>query len=127
MCVIDTYIALIYYVAMDTKNDKWHTQLRKGTFELAILLLLKNDAMYGYQITKKLQEDSSFPIADGSIYPILRRMSANGWISSFKEEHEGRSRKYYYLTDAGKEISEDRWNEFLTVYSFLNNLQAGGE
>ncbi|REJ07977.1 PadR family transcriptional regulator [Halobacillus trueperi] len=111
---------------MDTKNDKWHTQLRKGTFELAILLLLKNDSMYGYQITKKMQDDSSFPIADGSIYPILRRMSANKWIDSFKEEYEGRSRKYYYLTDLGKEILEARWKEFLSVYSFLNNLKSGG-
>ncbi len=112
---------------MNTKNDKWNTQLRKGTFELAILLLLKNEAMYGYEITKGLQEDSTFPIADGSVYPILKRMNTNKWISSYKEEHEGRNRKYYYLTDLGVEVLESRWNEFFSVYSFLDNLKAKGE
>ncbi|WP_079479080.1 PadR family transcriptional regulator [Halobacillus salinus] len=111
---------------MDTKSDKWHTQLRKGTFELAILLLLNKEAMYGYQITKRLQEDSSFPIADGSIYPILRRMSANKWIDSYKEEYEGRNRKYYYVTETGQEILEARWQEFQSVYSFLDHLKAEG-
>ncbi|WP_347862476.1 PadR family transcriptional regulator [Salimicrobium sp. PL1-032A] len=112
---------------MDRINDKWSTQLRKGTFELAILLLLKKESMYGYEITKRLQEDSTFPIADGSIYPILRRMSNNAWIDSYKEEHEGRSRKYYYLTETGKEVTEDRWNEFVEVHSFLSNLKEENE
>ncbi|RWZ52381.1 PadR family transcriptional regulator [Halobacillus fulvus] len=108
---------------MNTFNDKWNTQLRKGTFELAILLLLKRKPMYGYEITKHLQEESTFPIADGSIYPILKRMSTNQWVYSYKEEHEGRSRKYYDVTDLGGKVLEARWEEFTNVYAFLDQLK----
>lgn len=103
-------------------NDKWNTQLRKGSFELAILLLIKNKPMYGYELTKSMQDSGIFPIADGSIYPILKRLTANDWMETYTEEHEGRSRKYYRITAAGKNLLEDRWAEFEKIFLFLQNL-----
>ncbi len=103
--------------------DKWNTQLRKGTFELAILLLIKRKPMYGYELTKNLQESSTFSIADGSIYPILKRMTTNGWVDSYKEEYEGRNRKYYFITELGNEVLNNRWEEFEQVFDFIRRMR----
>lgn len=90
----------MYTSNMDNET-KWHTQLSKGLLEVAIMTLLNKKRMYGYEITKQIQSSGTLAISNGSIYPILKRLEVQGWITSHQEEHEGRLRKYYNLTKAG--------------------------
>ena len=71
-----------------------------------ILAILKNRPSYGYAIIRKVQEISKNEIAwtDGMLYPVLHRLEASGFISSFwRTSENGRRRRYYEITNAGIE------------------------
>lgn len=120
--IIDIYVSLKYIIYME-KNMDWNNQISKGMFELAILILVDKKPMYGYEITKELREGKVVQIANGSIYPILRRLTNKGWIDFYQEEHEGRSRKYYFTTADGKELLSERLNYFQDLYQFVMSLK----
>jgi PadR family transcriptional regulator PadR len=90
------------------------TQLKKGILEMCILFQLTKSEMYGYEIMKIIKD--VFPdVYDGSIYAILRRLNADGYTETYmRESTGGPPRKYYRITDAGKEYSENmnqEWNK----------------
>ena len=80
-------------------------ELLKGTLSAIILkLLAENEKMYGYEISKhvKALTEGKIHLKDGSLYPALQKLTADGLLS-FKEEYVGkRVRKYYMLTKKGK-------------------------
>lgn len=84
--------------------------------EGSVLALLTSEDLYGYTITKQMQQ--SFPISESTMYPILRRLKKSGWLSTYDQAYEGRNRRYYKITDEGKtrliEIRHD-WTELKAV------------
>lgn len=108
------------------KNDNFIIQLRKGVFDLAILSLISKQPMYGYEITNALQDIPVFHIPNGSIYPILNRITKNNWAVSYWEESgDGPKRKYYRITDEGREILNSRLHDYEAVYQALMLLAKG--
>ncbi|EOQ08922.1 MULTISPECIES: PadR family transcriptional regulator [unclassified Bacillus (in: firmicutes)] len=108
------------------KNDNFIIQLRKGVFDLAILSLISKQPMYGYEITSALQDIPVFHIPNGSIYPILNRITKNNWaISYWEESGDGPKRKYYRITDEGREILHNRLDDYDAVYQALMLLAKG--
>ena len=84
--------------------DKWEVQLRKGCLELAILAALWNGRLYGLEILRRLEDDSSLIVSEGTIYPLLSRLKALSLVSSeWVESEGGHPRKYYALTRSGKQ------------------------
>ena len=105
-------------------NDKWITQLRKGIFEIAILSLLSSKKMYGYEISSALKKTQLFSISEGAIYPILKRMSKEGWIEFYwSESTEGPRRKYYFITPLGEKLLNERLSKYQELYLTLKNLR----
>jgi PadR family transcriptional regulator PadR len=89
----------MFFVAL----EKWGSQLRKGLLELGIMLLLRDGARYGLEIIQTLEERSGLVITEGTIYPLLSRLRAEGlleaeWVAS----DTGHPRKYYQLTPHGR-------------------------
>lgn len=109
---------------MDNKNKSNNTQYLKGLFEIAILMMLQKKTMYGYELTKELKESKFFSISDGSIYPILKRLTANDYVDIFSEEYEGRIRKYYRITDLGKSLIEIRLKELESIINFFEKIKG---
>lgn len=93
-------------------------ELLKGTFSAIILnLLAENGKMYGYEIFQKVKElsDGKILLKDGSLYPILQKMTKDELLS-YQEEFIGkRVRKYYFLTTKGKS-EKVRYVEELTDF-----------
>jgi PadR family transcriptional regulator PadR len=82
----------------------WTTQLRKGLLELAILNVLGNDSLYGYDIVRLLSDVDGLVITEGTIYPILSRLRNEEYVETYMEESpNGPARKYYRLTAKGRE------------------------
>ena len=90
--------------------------LRKGGLEMAILSSLWNGRLYGLEILRCLSEKSQLEVAEGTIYPILARLKAEGLLQSeWVEAEAGHPRKYYWLTVAGRRRAREMveaWNEF---------------
>jgi len=91
-----------------------NVQFKKGVLELCVLVLLDKKDRYGYELVQKISDQ--IEISEGSVYPLLRRLTKEEYFTTYlKESTEGPSRKYYQLTDKGREYLYeliDEWNEF---------------
>jgi PadR family transcriptional regulator, regulatory protein PadR len=82
---------------------RWEVQLRKGSLELAILASLWTGPLYGLEILRRLADGSSLMVPEGTVYPLLNRLKAEGWLDSeWVEAEAGHPRKYYRLTTGGR-------------------------
>jgi DNA-binding PadR family transcriptional regulator len=92
--------------------------MRKGSTTVLILSLLVEEPMYGYQLAKELAARSGgiFDFREGTLYPALHRMEKDGFLTSYWEVvAEGPSRKYYAITDQGRDTLARRsrdWGDF---------------
>jgi len=92
---------------MAPNRADWESQLRKGWLELTILASLWNEKLYGLEILRRLEDHSDLEMAEGTIYPILSRLKADGLVESkWVEAESGHPRKYYWLTPAGRSRAE---------------------
>ncbi|MES2896733.1 MAG: PadR family transcriptional regulator [Pseudomonadota bacterium] len=77
-------------------------QLKKGVLELCVLALLSRQDSYAYEIASRLAE--GIDMGEGTIYPLMRRMQTDGLVDTYLvESSSGPPRKYYKLTEAGKQ------------------------
>ncbi|ASZ12978.1 PadR family transcriptional regulator [Chitinophaga pendula] len=84
--------------------SNWTSQLKKGVLPYIILKLLNNEAYYGYELIKEIKNVLNTGVTDGTLYPILNRMHKDGLLRfEWVEQGSGIPRKYYYLTDSGKD------------------------
>lgn len=98
-------------------------QLKKGVLEIIVLKLLTGRDMYGYELMQILDQKSSgyYRLKEGSLYPVLYRLEDNHLIKSYWKSEEGRKaipRKYYAITDKGKEMIDiliGKWDQFVEV------------
>ena len=89
------------------------------------MALLRKRDYYGYELVKKISENIA--ISEGTIYPLLRRLSKGDVFTTYlKESEEGPPRKYYSLTDKGFEIYKGKykdWNVFIkSVQSIIEEV-----
>lgn len=97
------------------------TQYKKGVLELCVMALLKRQDRYGYEISEFLSQ--RIHIADGTVYPILRKLKADGLLSTYlQEESGGPPRKYYSLTKLGRETFEKERSEYLLFAAAVKNV-----
>jgi len=108
---------------------KGHQQLFKGTLTTIVLKLLSEEGrMYGYEITKKVKEQSqgSISLTEGALYPALHKLEADGLVQVAIENVGNRPRKYYSLTRQGKKEVTHKLQElsnFLWQMQTLLNLK----
>src|SRR5262249_14154784 len=82
---------------------RWEVQLRKGSLDLAILASLWSGRLYGLEILRRLESDSSLMVPEGTVYPLLGRLKDEGWVEAeWVEAEAGHPRKYYRLTASGR-------------------------
>lgn len=83
--------------------DNWVKQARKGLLEYVLLRCIAEQPMYAYEIAKRV-ERSGFDVTAGTVYPALSRLRAECWVAVDVEESKlGAPRKYYSITQLGKE------------------------
>ena len=98
------------------------TQRKKGVLDVCVLSVLKKGPSYGYQIIQDVSE--CIAVTDSTMYPILRRLESGGYVSTYSQEHNGRTRKYFEITEAGeKKIRDflDEWDEMKQIYTFVSD------
>ena len=101
------------------------TELLKGTLSLLILSLVSRKAMYGYEIAATVHRDTdgTFTWREGSLYPSLHKMEADGLIAGEWEEKEtGRKRRYYRITKKGKAALADKVQSWTELCQAVNRI-----
>jgi len=124
---IDRYLVMLYSECMNAKFfDNWTNQLRKGVLELCILNDIRNRKMYGYEIARKFRKIEGLIISEGAIYPILRRLRRNGLVETFMQDSpEGPTRKYYKLTEKGRDMVCQMNAYWDAISSQTDSIQKG--
>ena len=101
-------------------------QFKKGALELCVLNLTIEKDYYGYELVNKISD--FLDIAEGTVYPILRRLSKEGFFKTYlQESNEGPPRKYYRITPLGKERAASLKHEWEVFSSSVDDLLKGEE
>jgi PadR family transcriptional regulator PadR len=100
-------------------------QFKKGVLNLCVLVLLDKQDRYGYELVQMISDQIS--ISEGSVYPLLRRLTKEGYFTTYLQEStEGPPRKYYKLTDAGRDYLHEQLDEWRSFTSGVNTLIEEG-
>ena len=95
-------------------------QLKRGLLDVCVLAAIKSEDSYGYKIIKDMKP--YIALSESTLYTILKRLENADMLTVRTAEHDGRLRKYYHITDAGRQrIAEFRqdWEEILAIYRFV--------
>ncbi|MDQ0272654.1 PadR family transcriptional regulator [Cytobacillus purgationiresistens] len=105
--------------------NSFTTELRRGTLTLAVLSQL-DSPQYGYSLVQCL-EQSGVAIEQSTLYPLLRRLEKQELVTSSWDTTESRPRKYYVLSDKGKQVLIELKNEWDKMSGELNLLLKGAK
>ena len=102
-----------------------NTQFKKGALELCVLAQLSLGDRYGYELTDRISTEME--IAGGTLYPILKKLKEDDYVTTYLVESEnGPARKYYKLTTMGKsyyEMLKKEWDTFVKAVEKLMKLE----
>ncbi len=100
-------------------------QFKKGVLELCVLVVLCRKDFYGYELVQTISKN--IHISDGTVYPLLRRLTGENYFTTYLQESgEGPPRKYYQITPKGRKYKKAlllEWNRFTEG---VNNLIGEG-
>lgn len=95
-------------------------QLKRGLIEICVLAAMLRGPTYGYQLIRDVEPYMA--ISESTLYPILKRLEAEGCVSVRSAEHNGRLRKYYEIMPSGRaRIAEflGEWQDIMKVYYYI--------
>ncbi len=106
--------------------DDWRSQIKRGTLEFCILLMIRRRPSYGYEIITTLEQYPIMAAKENTIYPLLRRLLKEGYISSsWQESVEGLPpRKYYAMTDKGLEYLAAMTQEWAHLLDAIEEMKG---
>lgn len=103
--------------------DNTKAQMKKGVLEYCILSILANKDCYASELIAELKA-SKLIVVEGTLYPLLTRQKNAGLLSyRWEESTQGPPRKYYTLTEIGKNVLKElniSWNELVTAVNSIN-------
>lgn len=118
-CIIKILKERVITVSQSQDNFK------RGTAEMLILYLLRDEDLYGYQLTQLFAAKSlgTYTMLEGTLYSILFRMVAAGYLSEYEMlVGKKRKRRYYHLEESGKVYFEQLVKEFDVVVAGINRI-----
>lgn len=103
-------------------------QLKRGLLEVCVLAAIRDQDSYGYQIIKDMKP--YVELSESTLYPILRRLETAELLTVRSAEHNGRLRKYYHITQQGRnkiDSFQEDWKEIMSIYKFITREEKERE
>lgn len=100
--------------------------LLTGSMTMLILKLLSEKDMYGYEMIDTLRKKSEnvFELKAGTLYPLLHGLEDKGMLTCYEQEFDGKIRKYYSITKAGKKLLKEKTDEWKEYSGAVSNVLA---
>lgn len=103
-----------------------NVQFKKGILELCVLSLLRQRDHYGYELVQKIS--IQIEVSEGTIYPLLRRLGNDAHLTTYLQESvKGPPRKYYTISETGKNYLDIMVKEWLQFIEGVNELLKKGD
>lgn len=112
----------IFYIDKGGKNV-YYFPTSSALIEFLILALVEKEDSYGYEISQTIKLLAN--IKESTLYPILKKLEKNSYLTTYSQEFQGRKRKYYSLTGAGLDQLNklrEEWNQYIST---INNIIEG--
>jgi PadR family transcriptional regulator PadR len=109
----------------DDLFEKLRIELRRGSLVLAVLGALREER-YGYTLRQSL-EDAGLPIDEGALYPLLRRLEAQGMLTSEWREEARRNKRFYRLSEDGERVLAQLLAEWNAISESILRLNHKGD
>lgn len=90
-----------------------------------VLAVLAQGDTYGYILTQQIRQ--VLDISESTLYPVLRRLLAEGCLAAYDQAYQGRNRRYYTITDVGRERLGQYRAEWKSYRTGLDRLLLGEE
>ncbi|GGL51673.1 PadR family transcriptional regulator [Sporolactobacillus putidus] len=104
------------------------SQLLKGVLDGCVLAIIEKEPVYGYELSKKLQDAGLEDVSEGTVYPVLLRLQKNGYIhGDMRPSESGPNRKYYFLTEDGREALNELSLEWERIAIPVTSLLRRGD
>lgn len=111
-------------------------KIESSLLDACALAIINKGDTYGYEITQSMKK--AIVLSESTLYPVLRRLQKNGLCRTYDEPYQGRNRRYYSITEEGREKLAEykiQWQEYKrAIETFLgepeeteSNTMAGGE
>ena len=104
-------------------HGKVEQELRRGVVVLAVLSQLRTP-QYGYSLRQALS-DQGMPIEEGTLYPLLRRLEAQGLLASEWRIEDGPPRRYYVLSKAGSQLQRNLTASWADLVKTMDGILGG--
>lgn len=99
--------------------------MRKGVLVYAVLLLLKDGKVYTSEIIRALRS-AELIVVEGTLYPLLNRLARDKLLAyEWQESEQGPPRKYYWLTDTGRDLLADLGTAYWKLHRSIQTLEKG--
>ncbi len=107
-------------MSTDETKDNLLLELRRGVIVLAVMSQLETE-QYGYSLMNRLS-DQDLEIDQGTLYPLLRRLEAQGLLQSVWKVESGHPRRYYALNDEGRQLMSELKNEWARIVTMMQKM-----
>jgi len=95
-------------------------QMKRGVLDGLVLSTLTGGDTYGYELTEQITRQ--LDIAEMTLYPVLKRLEAQGCLTTYSMEYSGRLRKYYKITPAGQERLKEIAAELRELRALIDTI-----
>ena len=95
-------------------------QLKKGILDVCVLHAIEKGESYGYKIISDLQ--GIIEISESTLYPILKRLESGGYVTTRTAEYSGRLRRYYKITNLGRQKLADGRSDLQEINAIYNKI-----
>lgn len=111
------------YNIIETKNGGDYLSafpIGATLLDAMVLAVVSQEDTYGYKITREIQ--THFAVSESTLYPVLRRLQKNGSLTTYDKPYLGRNRRYYRMTESGRELLEQYrkdWSNYKEQVDFF--------
>ena len=103
--------------------SNWNTQTKKGMLIFLVMNILRQKTCYGHEIIRKIEENTGIKVADGTLYPLLKKLKKENYaLCRWDVNERDRPRKYYYLTGVGNSTTDEMNNQWKSLNDSIENF-----
>lgn len=100
-------------------------QLGSSLLDACVLAVLAREDAYGYSLTQQVRE--IMDISESTLYPVLRRLQKQDYLTTYDQPFQGRNRRYYRITDSGIEKYKELLQEWVDYKQRIDSVLIGGK
>jgi len=100
-------------------------QVGSTLLDACVLAVLSRGDTYGYVLTQTMRDVTD--ISESTLYPVLRRLQKDGYLTTYDQPFQGRNRRYYAITEDGKKKFEGYKEDWILYKTQVDKLLCGGD